>query len=140
LIKASPDFTFTTDVIVGFPGETEEDHAETLDLIKEVSFAKVHMFPYSERERTRAVLFPGKVPAAIISRRKAEIVQAAEKAAYALREKYVGRQMTILTENGEGGHTENFLPVLFKAEPNQEIPVILTKNGPKGLTCALVSP
>ncbi|MCX6995245.1 MAG: tRNA (N(6)-L-threonylcarbamoyladenosine(37)-C(2))-methylthiotransferase MtaB [Chlamydiae bacterium] len=138
LIKTSPDFTFTTDVIVGFPGETEEDHKETLDLIKEVSFAKVHMFPYSEREGTRAVLFPGKVPPAIISRRKGEIMQAAEKAAYALRERYVGRRMVILTENGEGGHTENFLSVLFKAEPNQEIPVILTKNGPKGLSCALV--
>ena len=51
---ASPDFTFTTDVIVGFPGETESDFEETLLMIKEVEFAKVHMFPYSKRDRTRA--------------------------------------------------------------------------------------
>lgn len=137
LMKAAPDFTFTTDVIVGFPGETEEDHQETLALIKEVSFAKVHMFPYSERERTRAALFPGKVPRDIINRRKAEVTQSAEAAAFALRERFIGRRMVVLSENSEGGHTENFLPVIIKAEPNKLIPVILTENGPGGFTCAL---
>lgn len=139
LTKACSDFTFTTDVIVGFPGETEADHEETLALIKEVAFAKVHMFPYSVRERTRAALYPGKVAPEIISRRKSEVTKAAEEAAYALRKRFVGRQMTVLTENSDGGHTENFLPVTIQSEANQLLPVILTSNGPKGFSCVLAS-
>ncbi len=49
LQAASPRFTFTTDIIVGFPGETERDFQETLEVMEEVKFAKVHMFPYSDR-------------------------------------------------------------------------------------------
>lgn len=133
LRAACPDFTFTTDVIVGFPGETEADHAETLALIQDVQFAKVHMFPYSVRERTRAALYPDKVAPEIISRRKAEVIQAAEEAAYALRERFIGKEMEILTENGEGGHTANFLPVLWTGESNQLVSVIVEGNSPKGL-------
>src|SRR5579872_2718778 len=58
LRKAQPDFTFTTDLIVGFPGETEADFEESLEVMRAVKFAKVHMFPYSERKRTRAAQFP----------------------------------------------------------------------------------
>ncbi|MCB1149200.1 MAG: tRNA (N(6)-L-threonylcarbamoyladenosine(37)-C(2))-methylthiotransferase MtaB, partial [Chlamydiia bacterium] len=73
LRTASPDFTFTTDVIVGFPGETEEDHKETLKILEEVRFAKVHMFPYSDRPRTRASLYPNKVDNGAKARRKQEV-------------------------------------------------------------------
>ncbi len=61
LKKARPDFTFTTDVIVGFPGESERDFQDTLDVMEHVRFAKVHMFPYSVRKRTRAALYPNKI-------------------------------------------------------------------------------
>jgi threonylcarbamoyladenosine tRNA methylthiotransferase MtaB len=54
LRQAAPDFTVTTDIIVGFPGETDADFDETLDVMRQVQFAKVHMFPYSDRPRTRA--------------------------------------------------------------------------------------
>ena len=56
LKKASSDCTFTTDVIVGFPGETESDFQETLDVMREVKFAKVHMFPYSPRRKNPRIL------------------------------------------------------------------------------------
>lgn len=133
LQTACPDFTFTTDVIVGFPGETAEDHQETLAMIKDVQFAKVHMFPYSVRERTRAALFPDRVAQDVINLRKAEVLQAAELAAFSLREKFVGRRMSVLMENGDGGHTENFLPALLRGRQNELVTVDVTGNSPKGL-------
>ncbi|MCB1114031.1 MAG: tRNA (N(6)-L-threonylcarbamoyladenosine(37)-C(2))-methylthiotransferase MtaB [Chlamydiia bacterium] len=133
---ACPDFTFTTDIIVGFPGESERDFEESLEMMREVKFSKVHMFPYSERKRTKAALFHDKVPHAIIKERKAKMLQLAEEVAYELREAYVGRVMKVLIENGNQGHTDNFLPVILQgieALPNDIVEVELYENTPKGL-------
>ncbi len=142
LKNASPDFTFTTDVIVGFPGETESDFQETLDVMRQVQFAKVHMFPYSPRERTRAALYPNRVPKPVMEERRNGILRLAEEIAFALREQYVGRTMSVLTESSEGefvmGHTENFLSVKLRAkglQPNQLINATFTQNSPSGLLC-----
>jgi threonylcarbamoyladenosine tRNA methylthiotransferase MtaB len=138
--SASPDFTFTTDVIVGFPGETDADFQDTLGLMQEVKFAKVHMFPYSDRQRTRAALFPNKVPHSVIAERKAIVLEQAEKCAFDLRERYIGRRMKVLLEREhEGmitGHTENFLSVSLASEglqSNQIVTVLLSSNTPDGL-------
>lgn len=136
LKRASPDFTFTTDVIVGFPGETEADFEETLAVMREVQFAKVHMFPYSRRERTRAALYPNQIPQPVIDERKAKVLRVAEEQAFLLREKYIGRTLSVLTENNRSGHTENFLTVLFpegEFAPNQMLDARLVKNTPEGL-------
>lgn len=143
LKQASPDFTFTTDIIVGFPGETEADFAETLDVMRQVKFAKVHMFPYSERARTRAALMPNKVPPEVIKKRKQEVLRTAEQIAFELREQFIGRRMRILTENRDPsrpgeicGHTENFLLVWVPSEThdsNELIEVDLLRNTPDGL-------
>lgn len=147
LRTACRDFTFTTDVIVGFPGETEADHAETLEVMQQVQFAKVHMFPYSPRDRTRAALMPNQVAPALIKERKQEVLRLAERGAFALRDAYVGRTMWVLTEGKEEdglmmGHTANFLPVLIK-DPllanNQLVEVQLTANTPRGLMGSLLS-
>lgn len=136
LRHASSDFTFTTDVIVGFPGETESDFEETLEVMRDVQFAKVHMFPYSRRERTRAALYPNQIPQAVMDERKAKVLQLAEEQAYQLREQYIGRKMTVLTENNQSGHTENFLTVLLpegKYPTNHLVEVKLVENTPEGL-------
>lgn len=140
LRAASPDFTATTDILVGFPGETDEDFAETLDLVKEVQFAKVHIFPYSRRDRTRAALMPNQLPAPLIAERKQVLMRAAEQAAYALRERYLGRVMSVLTEGLDGemlsGHTDNFLTVRLLAaghNANQLIDVRFVENSAEGL-------
>lgn len=139
---ASKDFTFTTDVIVGFPGETEEDFADTLALIEQVRFAKVHMFPYSRREKTRAALYPNQVPQETINIRKRKVLELAEHTAFLLRQEYVGRTMKVLLESKEKegttflGHTENFLPVLVEGEnlsSNQIVSVKLVENTADGL-------
>ncbi len=134
LKNASPDFTFTTDVIVGFPGETENDFQDTLSMIREVAFAKVHMFPYSERKRTRAALFTDKVPKEMIMRRKQEVLRLTEEVGFHLRNAYVGRTMKVLVEGDGMGHTENFLPVYVKnANQNDLVTVKLARNTPEGL-------
>lgn len=142
LKKLSKDFTFTTDIIVGFPGEREEDFEETLEVMREVRFAKVHMFPYSKRERTRAALYTDPVPSDVIHERKNRLLRLAEQMSFDLREEYIGRVMEILTENHEDeeqkavGHTDNFLKVIvpgLNVPPNQWLTVRLVKNSPEGL-------
>lgn len=143
LKAANPDFTFTTDVIVGFPGETDEDFQETLDVIREVKFSKVHMFPYSDRPRTRSATMPSKVPHDIIKERKHRILNLAEQVSYELRNEYIGRKMWVLTETSDKskesssfGHTANFLPVRIENshfEANCLVEVELIRNSPEGL-------
>lgn len=144
--RACPHFTVTTDIIVGFPGETEADHGDTLEIVQKVRFAKVHMFPYSPRERTRAALLPNQVPGDVMLRRKQEVLRCAEKAAYELRSSYVGTVMTVLTESSDserglvGGHTDNFLNVWIKdaALPsNRLVDVLMVENLPDGLVGVL---
>lgn len=135
------DFSFTTDVIVGFPGETETDFQETIDVMQKVKFAKVHMFPYSTRPRTRAALYPNKVPAQEMQLRKQRVLRLSEQFAFELREEYVGREMSVLLENSPEetrsfGHTANFLPVYMEGKQfssNQMVMVKLIQNTPEGL-------
>lgn len=137
LRNACPDFTFTTDIIVGFPGETEEDHQETLDMIRKVRFAKVHMFPYSPRERTRAATYKDQVPHEVKMRRKQEVMRLSEQVAFELREQFVGRTMKVLMEGNGIGHTENFLPVLLPGrKANEIVEVKLKENTPEGFLAA----
>ena len=125
------DFTLTTDVIVGFPGETEDDFLETLDVVSKVQFAKVHMFPYSPRARTRAALYPDRVPKEVVTERKSRLLSLARKQAQDLRSHYVGKTLQVLTESGEMGHTVNFLPVKIEGEcvePNTLLNILFEKN------------
>jgi len=144
--QKNPDFTVTTDIIVGFPGETEADFEETLDVVRQAKFAKVHMFPYSPRKRTRAALYPNRVPQETLQRRKQELLRLAEKTAFELRNGFVGRQMEVLIENEEkegmlSGHTPNFLRVFLpkgNLKPNDLVQAALTENAPEGLYGRLV--
>ncbi len=134
LKKASPDFTFTTDIIVGFPGESEADFEDTLKLMRTTQFAKVHMFPYSSRDKTRAALYPNKVAQEVIQERKKKLLELAEETSFLLRENYVGREMKVLLESPVkgfphlfSGHTENFLPVWVEGESIRSNEIVLVK-------------
>lgn len=144
LRKANPDFTFTTDIIVGFPGESELDFQDTLAVMDYVRFAKVHMFPYSPRPRTRAALYPNRVDSAVINIRKQQVLRLAEEHAYCLREKYVGSTLPVLIEKAEdvsSGHTENFLQVISQdkgLKSNDLVEMQLYENTPEGLLGRIV--
>jgi threonylcarbamoyladenosine tRNA methylthiotransferase MtaB len=134
-------FMFTTDAIVGFPGEREEDFQDTLGVIDTVGFLKVHMFPYSERPGTSAVSLDGKVPEAIIKGRKTRLLQLAESVSYNIRNEFLGQRVVVLTE-GEGheGLTIHGLPVLVPegaCPPNSLLSVTLLENTTTHLIGAL---
>lgn len=131
LKNGNKDFTFTTDIIVGFPGETEEDFLDSLKMIEKVEFAKVHMFPYSDREKTRASRMDNKVSKAVMESRRQILMQAAAKQSFALREKYIGRTMKVLVESNNKGHTENFLEVEILGDnirSNEIVDVFIQSN------------
>ena len=139
LLKKNPDFTFTTDIIVGFPGETDADFNETLEVMREVKFAKVHMFPYSDRPRTRAATYPNKIHPTVIKERKRAVLELSEKIAFELRNKYISRKMEVLIEGEEEsarGHTANFLQVKLpgiRLPKNTIVEVELIANEADGL-------
>lgn len=111
------DFTFTTDIIVGFPGEDEKDFEESLNIVRQVNFAKVHMFPFSKRKGTLAEKFESQVPKDVTNKRKKILMDLADKTAFELRNKYLGKEMEVLLEQkifGNrfiSGHLDNFLSV-----------------------------
>lgn len=140
LLKACPEFTFTTDIIVGFPGETKRDFEETLKVMRDVRFAKVHMFPYSSRPGTRASRFPNHLPKQVIEERKHILLREAEKLSFDLRDDFLGKEMDVLIEDYDKecaqGHTDNFLNVKIEKgyyRPNDIVKVYLKENTPEGL-------
>ena len=117
LREAIKGVNFTTDVIVGFPGETEEEFSQTLAFVKEAKFLTVHAFPYSKRAGTPAASMPNQVPAEVKRRRMGELMAAAEESRRSICEEAVmGQPLTeVLFETLEDGllrgHTASFLEI-----------------------------
>jgi threonylcarbamoyladenosine tRNA methylthiotransferase MtaB len=119
-----PEVAITTDIIAGFPGETEEEFAETLDFVKEIKFTGGHVFSYSARPGTGAARMKGQVKPELRKKRNHILQEAIEESAKAYREKFVGQKMSVLwestTEYGEygwrlEGWTGNYLRVSANA-------------------------
>ena len=113
-----PDVAITTDIIAGFPGETEDEFAQTLDFVREINFADGHVFTYSPRPGTGAARMKGQVKPELRKRRNHILTEALAESAKSYREKFVGRKMSVLWEStsemGEWGWqmeglTENYL-------------------------------
>src|SRR6201986_3813601 len=102
-VRASiPDAAITTDIIVGFPGETEEDFADTLDLVRRASFAGAFPFRYSIRPGTPAATMDGQVPAGVVQERYERLTALVEQTTYAENQKQAGRCVEVLVAEGEG--------------------------------------
>jgi len=93
-----PDAAFTTDIIVGFPGETEEDFQDTLDVVKRVGFEQIFMFIYSVRKGTRAETMPNHIPEVVKSERFTRLKQLADSLTEAENYKYIGTIQEVLVE------------------------------------------
>jgi tRNA-2-methylthio-N6-dimethylallyladenosine synthase len=100
--SAIPDAAITTDIIVGFPGETERDFADTLDLVRRARFAGAFTFQYSQRPGTPAAAMAGQVPAGIVRDRYDRLVALVEEMTLAENERLVGREVEVLVAEGEG--------------------------------------
>ncbi len=99
---AMPDAAITTDIIVGFPGETEADFAATLDLVREARFAGAFTFQYSMRPGTPAADLGGQVPKEVVQERYDRLVAAVEETAWAENRRLVGSTVEVLVAVGEG--------------------------------------
>jgi len=93
------DIAITTDIIVGFPGETEEDFMKSLAYIKQCNFSKIHIFPYSERKGTPAASYPDQVAPAIKQERVARLELLAEESHKDFCEKFIGKTISVIMEN-----------------------------------------
>ncbi len=129
---AIPDCAITTDVIVGFPGETEADFAETLALCRELAFSKMHAFPYSERAGTEAADMADQVRPEVKKERMARALALSNELAIAFHERFIGRIMDVLWEDRESdgrwsGLTDNYLRVLATTNDNVHNRVLPTR-------------
>ena len=121
LLKAAfPGCAVTTDMIVGFPGETEEEFETSLEFIRKCGFADMHIFPYSRRPGTPADKMPGQLSNAVKEDRSRRAIAVAEEMSRAYRESFVGTTLEVLFEEPEGeyftGHTPNYIKVYCKGE------------------------
>jgi threonylcarbamoyladenosine tRNA methylthiotransferase MtaB len=114
-----PGFNFTTDLIVGFPGETEEDFDESLQLSQTAGFGHIHTFKYSVRQGTRAERMPRQIPEKVKTRRSEVIRLLADDEKRKYRLSMIGREQTVLVEKIENGfasgYGEHYIPVKFPA-------------------------
>jgi len=107
---AIPDLTLTTDLIVGFPGETDGEWAQTMDLVRRVGFGHIHIFSYSPREGTRAARMPGHVPTPVKKARSRQMHELAAELKSAHLTRFLGQERPVLWE-GDAGYTDNYLRV-----------------------------
>jgi tRNA-2-methylthio-N6-dimethylallyladenosine synthase len=98
LRQARPEIGISTDIIVGFPGETEDDFEQTLSLAREVEFDQAYVFKYSQRRDTPAAALPGQVPQMIREERNQRLLEIINQIAARKHKKFVGRQTQILVE------------------------------------------
>jgi threonylcarbamoyladenosine tRNA methylthiotransferase MtaB len=135
--KAIPDLIVTTDLITGFPGETDEDFAAGLAFVEEMSFAHAHIFPFSPRAGTAAASFGDQVPTRVKKERSRRLHEVVERTGRRERQRFLGQQRPVLWE-GEGqpltdqaerlwsGFTDNYLRVMAVAPDDLNLHGLIT--------------
>ena len=132
--KIRKDISITTDVIVGFPGETEDDFKETINTCKEIGFSKIHVFPYSVRHGTKAENMPNQVPENIKKERVSKLIEVSNQLEHNYLDKFIGKEVIVLIENSNDnksvGHTDNYLKVFINSreEHNTLVKVLINKR------------
>lgn len=127
------DATITTDVMVGFTDESEEDFNESLEFVKDIEFEKVHVFPYSQREGTVASRRGDNIPKSTKECRASIMIEAAKGSRLKYFDSLIGSEQTVLFERNEGnniyqGYTRNYVPVRYRSDKNiigQEIKITI---------------
>ena len=122
----------TTDVIVGFPGETEEEFEESKAFVDKVNFYETHIFKYSKREGTRAAVMENQVPEQIKAERSAQLIELGAKKQEAYEKEMVGKDVEILVEepaqiNGKEvqvGHTKEYIKVALESDENLQNQIV----------------
>mgnify|MGYP000893333853 CR=1 FL=1 len=105
-----PGCAITTDILTGFPGETPEEHQQTMEFVKAIAFSRVHVFPYSKRTGTVAADMPGHLPKAVKEERARQLIALGEEMAEAYARSLLGTKQEVLFEEEEGGIAEGYTP------------------------------
>ena len=118
LRKTFPDVALTTDVIVGFPGETEEEFNETYKYLSKIRFTKLHAFKYSPRKGTVAAKMKNQIDSTVKEKRSHKLIELSNECEIEFLDRYVGKELKVLFEKQDGeyikGHTTNYLVVKVK--------------------------
>ena len=124
LRKYYKDVILTTDIIVGFPGETEEEFEKTYEFLKKIKFYKTHVFPYSPRKGTIAAKMPNQITGDIKNKRSKKLIELSDINEKNYNDKLIGENVEVLFEEPKGGyikgHTQNFILVKCKTDENFE--------------------
>ncbi len=124
LRKAYPNLLLTADIIVGFPGETEEEFNTTYEFLKRIGFYKIHTFKYSKRKGTIAEKMPNQIANIIQEERSKKIIELSDKMQNTYNNNYIGKKVQVLFEEKEGeyykGHTPNYMMLQVKSKENLE--------------------
>ena len=120
LRKNYKDVNLTTDIIVGFPGETEEEFQKTYKFLEEIKFYKMHIFKYSQRKGTKAAVMSGQIDGNKKEERSRKLIELSDKNEEEYNKKYVGKEVEVLwEEEKEGfykGHTKNYILAYLKVD------------------------
>jgi tRNA-2-methylthio-N6-dimethylallyladenosine synthase len=144
--KYIPNLVLSTDIIVGFPGETEEDFLDTVSMVEQVGYETMFAFMYSPRPFTKAASFEGHLPEEVKNRRLNYLFEAHEKVAFELVKKYQGQKLSVLVEqinaqgNAQGRSTQNKLVYFAGSESliGKTVQVLITQASPNVLRGELV--
>ena len=133
LRNAFPGCAITTDMIVGFPGETEEEFEKSLSFIRQCRFADMHIFPYSRRPGTPAAEMPGQLPNAVKEERSHRAIAVAQDMSRSYHQELLGTTQAVLVEGMEGehsvGHAMNYVKIYIPgAYPRNEIQTVAVKS------------
>ena len=139
-----PDCALTTDVMSGFPGETQDEHRQSLDFCREMRFARMHVFPYSEREGTAAATMPDPVPRHIREERARELIALGAGMAEDYRRAQLGTVRRVLFEQCAEGVSVGYTPEYMRCEApgtvcGQTLPVRMTGLLPEGFSGEIVT-
>ena len=111
LTLALPDLALTTDIIIGFPGETEKHHKETCDFVAKTPFTRFHVFRYSDRQGTEASMFENKVPTSAIKTRSKDLFEIDSKKRKDFLNRYIGKKRNAVKIGKDKALTDNYITV-----------------------------
>ena len=124
LRKYYSDVILTTDVIVGFPEESEEEFCQTFEFLKKIKFYKMHIFKYSPRKGTKAEKMKNQISGEVKEKRSKKLLELSNQNENKYLEEYIGKEVEVLFEEKDGeyykGHTSNYIMVKFKSVENLE--------------------
>ncbi len=129
--KNYTDVMLTTDVIVGFPGETEEEFDITYKFLEEIKFYKIHVFKYSQRKGTKAAVMPKQIDGKIKELRSKKLIELSDTIQKKYNEKYIGKELEVLFEEEKRGtykgHTKNYVLAYCNSQENLDNRLVKVK-------------